>query len=286
MRSSFSILPRPSIVYLLGMISQLQDRCKYFFITKWRYRRQHYRNFLALFIDLLMPLRIEIDHQHLHKSLLTSSRLRKSVVADEYPRRSSILLIIPFIDFSSSSIESPNYESYFMRISFYFCANLALTSSKADCICLFCMALCSLKVRIFFSTSLFLINKFSMLLSILSTLFSSSPLTCGLAFLMVLTSWSLCLPKSLDRYHGWCTRDRCIRTCNRSRSRGFPPRGATRRSYCLKYQSSAQSLPHCQHPHKRIPALAASHSSCSCWARPRARPATWELLFRIDHTVL
>jgi len=81
-----------------------------------------------------------------------------SFIAEEDNFKSSMRFKTAFIDFYRSFIDSVSYPSKEERIYFYLAANLARTSSKADWTCRFDRELCSLRVRIFFSTSLFLIN--------------------------------------------------------------------------------------------------------------------------------
>lgn len=99
------------------------------------------------------------------------------------------------VDFSSSSIDYESWESHFASKSLSWISSFDLTYSNASWICLFAFEFCSFKTLKFFSTSFFLINKFSMLVSILSKVDSSSLLMIGCDFLIVFTSWSLCLPK-------------------------------------------------------------------------------------------
>lgn len=123
-------------------------------------------------------------------------------MADEYPLRSSIRFIMVLMDFSSSSTDSESSPSSRPSTSFSLMASLARTSSKADWAWRLDCPFCSEAVRIFFSTSLLRMSRFSMLLSTLSTVFSSSPRMRGADFLTVLTSWSLCLPASDQEYRG------------------------------------------------------------------------------------
>lgn len=83
-------------------------------------------------------------------------------------------------------------------------SSFALTSSKDCWICLLAFEFCSFRTLRFFSTSFFLIKRFSMLLSILSKVVYSSLLMIGWDFLIVLTSWSLCLP-GISKKLPWMT---------------------------------------------------------------------------------
>ena len=80
-----------------------------------------------------------------------------------------------------------------------------------------------------------------MLLSIRSIVFSSSALTVGEAFFIVLTSWSLCFPELKENYHEWCIRDRYTHTCSRSKSTGSLRQDVLRSSFFLTLRSEAEN---------------------------------------------
>ena len=81
-----------------------------------------------------------------------------------------------------------------------------------------------------------------MLLSILSTDFSSSVFIIGADFLIVFTSWSLCLPEYRLFYHELRTLDKYIHTCSQSRSKECPIQGATHIVFCLLFRSAIVNL--------------------------------------------
>ena len=128
-----------------------------------------------------------------------------------------MIVFTPFYNYYKESwrLESHLEISYFSLI-----AKTLLTSSKAFWICPLVWLFWSCKFLIFFSTSLFLIDKFSIALSTLSRYAYSSPLMTGCAFLMVFTSWSLCLPTLNSFYRGWCIPGKYTHTCSRNRNRG------------------------------------------------------------------
>ena len=138
-------------------------------------------------------------------------------------------------------------------------ANFALTSSKALWTWRFVCAFWSLIDLIFFSTSLFLISRFSMLLSTLSTVFSNYPLITGADFLIVLTSWSLCFPAWKTKYREWCIRGRCTRICSRNKNTKFTPQDVLRSSFYLRPRSATLSLKLQGQVHSYSPELAAAH---------------------------
>jgi hypothetical protein len=90
-----------------------------------------YLRVFDFFVHLSPFLGVEVQQEKLCLLIFTSYFFIDSLIPPEKPFRSSILLMIVFTPFYSSSRDSYKLASHFASISFSLMAKVFLTSSKA-----------------------------------------------------------------------------------------------------------------------------------------------------------